>query len=580
MDVHQLTEEARVRALLDEQILSAAPERPFDDLALVAAAAFDAPIAVVCFMLRRGPWYKATVGITEAELIGGADLCREVLLRRQPLVIPDLLADAVWADTSRRLNGVRFYAGVPITTGTGHAVGTLCIGDYRPRTLSERQRLALDALARQLMSQLELRNARTATLEQAVAELRAEVRERQSVEEALRRSQEQLVQSQKLQAVGQLASGIAHEFNNILTVIFGNLSVLEAEFAADDPRRSDVRRIAESADRAGRLIRQLLAFNRHQRMSAESVDLNRLVGRQERMLRRIIGSQVDVVLALGADLAPVRFDPAHFEQVILNLAINARDAMPAGGTFRIETARLDLTQEAPAGWDLVEPGSYAVMAVSDTGHGMPPEVRARAFEPFFTTKDVGKGTGLGLSIVYGIIAQHGGHIRVASEPDVGTTFTILLPLMAPSTWSDAESSRATPRGSETILLVTGDPALRDLAASILRRQGYWVLEAASGADALGIAAREPGPIHLLLTDVMMTGMAGGILARRLVATRSDTCVLYMSDDTDQPERIVLGRGSALIAKPFAPAALLDRVRTLLDRGAGRGAAVLTVPLRS
>lgn len=531
VDVDQVTEEARVKALLDEQIFSTAPERPFDDFALVASATFDTPIAVVCFMLRGGPWFKAVVGLTEAELVGGVHLCRYVLAHRQPLVITDLLADAAWADTAGRLNGVRFYAGVPLTTRAGHTVGTLCIGDYRPRTLSARQRLALDALGRQAMSQLELRNARTTALERAVAELRAEVRERQTVEEALRRSQEQLVQSQKLQAVGQLAGGVAHEFNNILTVIFGNLSVLETEFDANDPRRSDVRRIAESADRAALLIRQLLAFSRHQRLAPEVADLNLLIARQERPLTRLVGDGVQVTLALSADACRVRVDPA---------------------------------------WGHVEPGPYAVMRVNDAGHGMSAAVQGRVFEPFFTTKDVGKGTGLGLSTVYGIVAQNGGHIRVASEPGVGTTFTILLPLIPITALDDSAVSQRTPRGSETILLVHDEPSLRDLAASVLRRQGYWVLEASNGLEALGIAAREPGPIHLLLTDVVMPGMMGAGFARRWSTTRPGACVLFMSGHTNRPESLGLGPESNVIAKPFTPGELLGRVRALLDRGAGRG----------
>lgn len=580
MKVDQVAEEARVKALLDEQIVNTAPDRPFDDFALVASAAFDTPIAVVCFMLRGGPWFKAVVGLTEAELVGGADLCRHVLAQRQPLVIADLLADPAWAETSHRLNGVRFYAGVPLTTRAGHTVGTLCVGDYRPRTLSARQRLALDALARQAMSQLELRNARTAALERAVAELRAEVRARQAVEDELRRSQEQLVQSQKLQAVGQLAGGVAHEFNNILTVIFGNLSVLEAEFDANDPRRSDVRRIAKSADRAALLIRQLLAFSRHQRLAPEIADLNRLIARHERPLTRLVGDAVQVTLALSVEACHVRVDPAHVEQVLVNLALNARDAMPHGGRLRIETTTLVVEPGDTSDWGQVEPGPYAVMRVNDTGHGMSADVLARMFEPFFTTKDVGKGPGLGLSTVYGIIAQNGGHIRVASEPGVGTTVIMLLPLIVPAAMDDAAMSRRTPRGSETILLVDDEPALRDLAASVLRRQGYWVLEASSGLEALGIAAREPGPIHLLLTDVVMPGMAGAALARRWLTTRPGACVLFMSGYTDDPESLGLGPESDFIAKPFTPSALLGRVRALLDRGSGRGTPATAGPSAS
>ena len=568
MDDAQLNEDARVRALLDERILDTAPEQPFDDLARIAATAFDTPIAVICFMDRARLWFKARVGVDVPQVESGVGFCRFVVAQQRPLVVTDIEADPAWRGGAPVANGVRFYAGVPLVTKAGHVLGTISVADYRPRTFSDAQLFALQALGRQVMQQLELRRDRTAELEQAVMSLRAEVRERQSVEEALRRSQEQLVQSQKLQAVGQLAGGIAHEFNNILTVIFGYLSVLEAEFDKDDPRRADIRRIAESADRAALLTRQLLAFSRHQRLSPQLVDLNRLLARQERMLARIIGENVHVAMALSSHECPVRVDPAHVEQVVLNLAINARDAMAEGGTFRIETATIDVPAEEAHEWGNVDAGRYVSMVVSDTGHGMSADIQSRVFEPFFSTKEVGKGTGLGLSTVYGIIAQSGGHIRVTSVPDHGTTFTVLLPLIPTSVLENpgAAPPHVTPRGSETILLVEDEPALRDLAASILRRHGYWVLEASNGLDALALAARQPGPIHLVLTDVVMPGMTGAGLARRLLPTRPDTRVLYMSGYTNNPENLGLGPDSDFISKPFTPAKLLERVRSLLDRG--------------
>ncbi len=571
MDDAQLKEAARIRALLDEQILDTAPEQSFDDLALIAATAFDTPIAVICFIDRDRQWFKARVGIDSPEVATGVGLCELVVQARRPIVVNDIEADPDWHRRARIPAGIRFYAGVPLATKAGHVIGTMFLEDHRPRTFSDHQLAALEALARQVMQQLELRRDRTAELERAVMSLRAEVRERQSVEEALRRSQEQLVQSQKLQAVGQLAGGIAHEFNNILTVIFGYLSVLEVDFDKEDPRRSDVRRIAESADRAALLTRQLLAFSRHQRLTPQLVDLNRLLARQERMLARIIGENVRVVLTLSRDECPVRVDPAHIEQVVLNLAINARDAMPDGGTFRIDTSTLDIGSSEAHEWGNVEPGRYVALVVSDTGHGMSQDVQSRVFEPFFTTKEVGKGTGLGLSTVYGIIAQSGGHIRVTSAEDNGATFTVLLPLIPASVLENPASAlpHMTPRGSETILLVEDEQALRDLAASILRRHGYWVLEASNGLDALALAARQPGPIHLVLTDVVMPGMTGAGLARRLLPTRPDTRVLYMSGYTNNPESLGLGPDSDFIGKPFTPAELLERVRGLLDRGLGQ-----------
>jgi CheY-like chemotaxis protein len=285
------------------------------------------------------------------------------------------------------------------------------------------------------------------------------------------------------------------------------------------------------------------------------------------MLTRLIGENVQVELALASAPCLVRVDPAHVEQVVLNLAINARDAMPDGGTFRVETRLLDVDPSVAQPWGNVDAGPYVELVVSDSGHGMPPDVQSRVFEPFFTTKDVGKGTGLGLSTVYGIVAQNGGYIRVTSEVNRGTTFTVLIPRVeaeAPGQSSSPLAPRAS-RGSETILLVEDEPALGKLAATVLRRQGYWVLEATNGPDALVLSSRHAGPIHLLVTDVVMPDMAGASLAQRLIHARPRTRVLYMSGYTNDPETLGLGPDTDFIGKPFTPAELLDRVRGLLDR---------------
>jgi two-component system cell cycle sensor histidine kinase/response regulator CckA len=352
------------------------------------------------------------------------------------------------------------------------------------------------------------------------------------------------------------------------------VSVLEGDFTPNDPRIEDVRHIGESAHRAAALTRQLLAFSRHHRHAPQQVDLNTLLRRQEQMLARVIGENVRISLRLSDQSSPVRVDPAQIEQVILNLAINARDAMPDGGTFQLETSPHEAQTGSVVEWDGLQPGAYVALIVSDTGHGMTPEVQTRAFEPFFTTKDVGRGTGLGLSTVYGIVSQSGGHIRVSSKPGVGTTFTILLPRVetaAAAVPDSGASLRAIPRGSETILLVEDEAPLRALAAAVLRRRGYWVLEASNGLDALALASRESGPLHLLVTDVVMPGMTGAGLASRLVQTRPEARVLYMSGYTDNPEALGLGFGSDFISKPFTPDELLDRVRALLDRPARQGA---------
>lgn len=588
-------EDARAEALLNERILDTDQESSFDDLVLIAATAFRVPIAVINFIARDRQWFKARLGVTLTGLPRDAGFCPLVLRNRAAIIIPDVTHEPRWAAPAAMLGeGIRFYAGMPIISTTGHALGTFWIADYQPRLLSAQDRQALEALARRVVAQLEMRRAladvmraedelrrahddterrivaRTGELERAVQGLRTEVRERQRIEEELRRSQEQLVRSQKLQAVGQLAGGVAHEFNNILTVIFGYVSVLQADLGGEDPRHADVTRIAESAERAALLTRQLLAFSRHQRLSPQFVDLNELLRRQERMLARIIGENVRVALALSDAACPVRVDPTHVEQVILNLAINARDAMPEGGTFTIETRAVDVDAAASEAWDHLEPGRYIALIVSDTGLGMSPEVQSRVFEPFFTTKEVGKGTGLGLSTVYGIIVQSGGHIRITSREGEGTTVLVLLPRIeaAARTEHQGPASGPTPRGSETILLVEDEPALRDLAAALLRRHGYWVLEAANASDALALCARQAGPIHLLVTDVVMPGMTGAGLARRVLPTRPETRVLYMSGYTNNPEGLGLGPDSDFIGKPFTPAELLDRVRSLLDRSTG------------
>ncbi|MGE3706262.1 MAG: ATP-binding protein [Vicinamibacterales bacterium] len=587
----------RIRALEAERILDTGPEPAFDDLALVAAALFDVPIAIISFIDGDRQWFKATVGLGIRQLPRHVGFCPRVVERGELIVVPDADASDEWRAVSAEIGGsLRFYAGAPLVSATGHVIGTFCVADRRPHAMSDRQRDALVALARRAIAQLESRRAlvdlrradeqlraaaehterriveRTAELERAVESLRSEVRERQRIEEELRHSQEQLVQSQKLQAVGQLAGGIAHEFNNILTIIFGYVSMLQVELGADSPLAADVRCIAENADRAALLTRQLLAFSRHQRLSPQFLDLNVLLQRQQRMLGRLIGDNVRIALALCDGTCPVRVDPAHVEQVVLNLAINARDAMPDGGVFTIETETLAIQEEAsarPSTWTDVKAGDYVLVKVSDTGHGMSSAVQSRVFEPFFTTKEVGKGTGLGLSTVYGIVAQSGGHIRVASTEHVGTTFSILLPRIERTGGAGADTAdeRPAPRGSETILLVEDEPALRDLGAAMLRRSGYWVLEAANGAEALEVCARQAGPIHLLLTDVVMPGITGAGLARRILPTRPETRVLYMSGYTDNPEGLGLGPDSDFLGKPFTPSELLDRVRSLLDRNA-------------
>ena len=346
--------------------------------------------------------------------------------------------------------------------------------------------------------------------------------------------EQQLRQAQKMEAVGRLAGGIAHDFNNILTAINGHADLLLEDLGHHDPRRADVDEIRRSAERAAGLTRQLLAFSRQQVLQPKVVDLNALVLDMDKLLRRLIGEDVELATVLDPTLGRVTADPGQLEQVIVNLAVNARDAMPQGGKLTLETRNIDLDSSYTLEHSLVKPGPYVQLTVSDSGIGMDEETQAHAFEPFFTTKPRGQGTGLGLAMVYGTVKQSGGFIWVYSEPGRGATFKIYLPRVDAPVESAAPPApvERPPRGSETVLLAEDEPAVRAIARQALERQGYTVLAAPSGADALALAAQHGATIHLLLTDVVMPGMSGRDLADRLTAQRPGIRVLYISGYTD------------------------------------------------
>jgi PAS domain S-box-containing protein len=393
-----------------------------------------------------------------------------------------------------------------------------------------------------------------------------DVTERKRAEEALRQTEQQLRQAQKMEAVGQLAGGIAHDFNNLLTVILGRSDLLRRRLEAGSVLRRDIELIATTAARAGGLTRQLLAFSRNQVLQPKVLDLNVVVGRMATLLRRLIGEHIRLVTVFGRDLGAVRVDPTQIEQVIVNLVVNARDAMPAGGTLTIETANAGIDAAADDPEPSVGPGPLVSLLVRDTGCGMDENVQAHLFEPFFTTKAPGKGTGLGLATVYGIVKQHNGAIFAESAPGQGTTFRVYLPRVAADVTDETEESPAQKPGSETILLVEDEVDVRNLADEILSGHGYTLL-AASPDEALGIAERHAGVIQLLLTDVVMPGMNGRELADRLTRQRPDTKVLFMSGYTDEAivHHGVLDDHARLLAKPFRAEDLLRKVREILDR---------------
>ena len=381
-----------------------------------------------------------------------------------------------------------------------------------------------------------------------------------------RRMEEQLRQSQKMEAVGRLAGGVAHDFNNVLTVITGRCHFLKQRVGGDSPATRDVTLIHDAALRAAALTRQLLAFSRRQVLEMRVLDVNSVVAQMEKMLRRLIGEDIDLVTVPAQDLGCVRADPGQLEQVLLNLIVNARDAMPRGGRITIETASvIGGAEDGPAG---SPPGPHTVLAVSDNGCGMDPETLSHIFEPFFTTKGRDRGTGLGLATVYGIVTQSGGHIAVESEPGRGTVFRIYLPRVdEPPDALPASAAGVEARGGrETILLTEDAQELRDLAREVLAQRGYQVLAAADGTAALAVAAQHPGPIHLLLTDVVMPRMSGRELAEELTARHPGLKVLYMSGYTDDAvlRHGVLRSAVAFLQKPFGPGVLARKVREILD----------------
>jgi signal transduction histidine kinase len=387
----------------------------------------------------------------------------------------------------------------------------------------------------------------------------------------LKRMEEQFRQVQRMEAIGRLAGGVAHDFNNLLTVINGYAELALLQVKDDDPNAQLLTEILSAGERASNLTRQLLAFSRKQMLDPQVVNLNALIGGVLKMLRTLIGEDVELSFYPESHLDFVRVDPGQFEQVIINLAVNARDAMPHGGRLGIETRNVDRRrQDGSTAREDLPPGRYVQVAVTDSGQGMDAATKTNIFEPFFTTKERGKGTGLGLAMVYGFLKQSGGHVEVDSEPGRGTTFRLYLPWAedAEARTKPASDHATAPRGTETILLVEDDDSVRKFSKRTLRSSGYAVLEARDGVDALRVAEEHAEPIHLLLTDLVMPRMGGRELTEILTRTRPEMRVLLMSGYTDETSmHSPTEPHHTLLHKPFSPSLLSKKVRELLDGAA-------------
>lgn len=403
------------------------------------------------------------------------------------------------------------------------------------------------------------------SLQRAIRELQ-ERQERARVEEALHHSEKQLQQAQKMEAVGRLAGGLAHDFNNLLTVIMGHAQVLLADMSATHPYRPKVEEMQKAGERAATLIRQLLTFSRKQPSTPKVLSVNPLITNFETMMRRLIGEDLDLTLKLSSQDLRIKADPAQIEQVLMNLVVNARDAMPKGGKLTIETSLIELTRTPMYHVQPPALGTFIRLSVSDTGCGMPPDVLAHIFEPFFTTKEEGKGTGLGLSTVFGIVTKTEGAIDVTSRLGQGSRFDVYFPSVRSNAdqSAPAELPRSSARGHETILLAEDDASVRDLVRDELKKLGYRVLDSKNGLEACLVATQQVGNFQLLLTDVVMPGMSGTELAQHLRIIKPDLRILFMSGYADDVGIGVTDQLCDYLQKPFTPEVLGQRIRRLLD----------------
>src|SRR6266536_710310 len=675
---------ARLEALFDCRVLDTSPEELFYQTARHASYLCGTPIALIGFIDAARVWFKSGVGWEYPEIPRQDSICEHTIRQSDLLVISDAATDHRFRNGPIVTHaGIRFYAGAPLLTNEGYAVGTLCVMDFLPRELPAGHKESLITLAQLLAAQLEMRRS-TARISAASEHKRTEDALRRSqdrllgiissamdaiitvddnqrivvfnkaaeqifrcpAEQALsqpldkfiplrfreahrqhirtfgdtgvssrsmyspgtlmgvradgeefpveatisqvktasetlysvilrdisvrRRTEDELRQAQKMEAVGHLAGGIAHEFNNYLGIIMGYSDLMAEEEVENESLRLGLTEIKGATQKASSLTRQLLAFSRKQIIEPTVLDLNASVWEAHKLLRRLIPANVDVIPVLHPDVGKVKVDPAQIQQILINLVVNARDAMPQGGKICIETANVELDEEYAGRHIEVRPGRYVMLAVSDNGSGIDEQTQARIFEPFFTTKQKGKGTGLGLSTVYGIVRQSGGHITVESALREGSRFRIYLP---PTAVTELKVEDETPSleteilsGTETVLVVEDEPALRRLISVSLEKRGYTVLAAEDGTEAIRILENNPGEIDLVVSDIMMPKLNGLELRKKATLLRPDMRFLFISGYAEDTigRTTHLPQDAGYLEKPFLPIELARKVRALLN----------------
>ncbi len=550
-----MDEATRLKELERYHILDTPAEQGFNDIVLLASQICGTPIALISFVDHDRQWFKAKTGFDKSETPLSQSVCRLAIQQPGLFIIPDLSVDPrTWHNTlvSEDPN-IRFYAGARLETPEGAALGSLCVidTDARPEGLKPGQAAALEALSRLVMMLMEMRNSH-----------RKQGAELATTQGALR-------QSQKMEAIGQLTGGIAHDFNNLLTGIIGSVDIVGRRVAAN--RFDDVPRFLNAAStaahKAAGLTNRLLAFARRQSLDSKPTDINALVGSMEDLLRRTLGKEVGLQVERAECLWPAMLDAHQLENAVLNLAINARDAMPSGGRLTIETGNTYLDKNYAKDQDELSAGDYVVISVSDTGTGMPPDVVAQAFDPFYTTKPIGAGTGLGLSMVYGFIKQSKGHVGIYSEVGEGTTIRLYVPRALTEARQLIQDDRISPQGKgESILVVEDDATVRLLITSVLEELGYQFMESGDAIAAIKLL-QSGAVIDLLITDVGLPVTNGRQLAEMARQLRPGLKVLFVTGYAEMAavRGGFLAEGMDMMTKPFALEAFGSKVKEMIGR---------------